>query len=163
MNTTPLLIKPAPPNSGNLRSATPSARQAHPETVTVGDLLADLALIGVMPYGLPSLLLLVGWTLLVLFLAGPFLVLVTIVLAMSVVVGVAAAAVVLPYLLVRSVRGYQGRRPHRRWLLDGVRDRRAPVELSRPAHVHIAVGVPPRRTLPFRRYENEPKSWSRSQ
>ena len=141
MNTTPPLIKPPPPSSGYLRSATPSARPAHSETVTVGDLLADLPLIATMPYGLPSVLLLVGWTLLVLSLAGPFLVLVTIVLAMSVVVAVTAAAVALPYLLVRSVRGYQARRPRRRRLLYGVPVRRAAVQLSRPAHVHVAAGV----------------------
>jgi hypothetical protein len=141
MNTAPPLIKPPPPSCGNLRSATSSARSAQSETVTVGDLLADLPPIGIMPYGLPSALLLVGWTLLVLSLAGPFLVLVTIVLAMSVVVAVTAAVVVLPYLLVRSVRGYRARRPRRRRLLDRVPERRGAVQLSRPAHVHVAVGI----------------------
>jgi hypothetical protein len=126
MNTTPPLIKPPPPPSaGNLRCANPSARPPHSENSPGSELAEDLLLTGIVPYGLPSGLLLAGWTLLVLSLAGPFLVLVTIVLAMSVVVAVIAAAVVLPYLLVRSVHRYWSRRPSRSGLSHRVHPRHA--------------------------------------
>jgi hypothetical protein len=130
MNTTPPLIKPPPQlSAANLRGGTPSARPLHSENSPDGDLAADLLLIGIVPYGLPSGLLLAGWTFLALSLAGPFLVLVAIVLAMAVVVGVTAALVVLPYLLVRGVLRYGARRPRRHRLSDEVRERRAAAQL----------------------------------
>jgi hypothetical protein len=150
MNTTPPFITPPPrPSTGNLRSTTPSARPPHSENPTDRDLAAGIPLIGIVPFGLPSPLLVLGWTFLALSLAGPFLVLVTVVLVTAVVVGVAAAAVVPPYLLVRSVAERQARQPRRRRLSDEVRERRATVQLSSPAHLHVAVRLPTEARAPL--------------
>jgi hypothetical protein len=72
----------------------------------LSDADADLPLIGVVPFGLPCVLLLAGWTFLALALAGPFLVLVTIVAASMVLVAITAVVVAVPYLIARSLHRY---------------------------------------------------------
>jgi len=111
MNTTTPYIKPPPPPSAvSRRSTTLGGRPPHPETSTVGGLLgADLPLIGIVPFGLPSVLFVAGWVLLALCLVGPFVLLLTIALAMVIVVAVTAGFLALPYLLVRGLHGYRVR------------------------------------------------------
>jgi hypothetical protein len=110
--TTPLIKPPPPPSAGNLPSATTSTRAAHSEAPTIGEVLGvDLPLIGIVPYGLPPLILVAGWVLLALALTGPFLLLVTIALATGIVVAITAAILAPPYLLARSLHRYRARRP----------------------------------------------------
>jgi hypothetical protein len=126
MNTTTTHITPPPsPSTGNLCSAARTARRPRSESSTVDGLFgADLPLIGIVPFGLPSLLFLAGWVLLALCLVAPFVLLLTIALATAIVVGTSAAIVALPYLLVRSLNRYRVRRPSRRPLVHWVRWRR---------------------------------------
>ena len=125
MNSTPPIIKPPPPPSaGNPRGATPGARPAHSETSPVADLLgADLSLIGIVPFGLPSAVLLAGWVLLTLCLIEPFVLLLTTVLATVIFVAIAVAILALPYLLVRGLHRYRSGRPIRHPLVHRVRER----------------------------------------
>jgi hypothetical protein len=88
---------------------------AHPASsadLTADDVFEETsALVGVVPfYGPPVVLLAAPWLFLSLILAGPFAVLVTLVLAVLVaaaLVALACAILASPYLLVRGVRGYR--------------------------------------------------------
>jgi hypothetical protein len=162
--TTPLIKPPPPPSAGNLPSATTSTRAAHSEAPTIGEVLGvDLPLIGIVPYGLPPLILVAGWVLLALALTGPFLLLVTIALATGIVVAITAAILAPPYLLARSLHRYRTRRPNERQIFHRVRERHptghgsptqrraaglinppaaqipATAQLYTPAHVHSPV------------------------
>ena len=141
MNTITTHIQQPPPRSaGNPRGATRSARRPHSETsALVGVLGADLALIGIVPFGLPSVMLLGGWTFLALALAGPFLTLAVIVLAMLIVAATTAAIVALPYLIVRSLHRYRARRPSRRPL---IRRERHPQGSPPPSAAQLPGAVP---------------------
>jgi hypothetical protein len=94
------------------RPHTPAAASALP---TVGEEADEtLPLVGAVPiYGPPIIVLAAPWLLLSLMLAGPFAVLVTLVVALvavAVLVGLIGAILATPYLLVRHVRRY--RAPH---------------------------------------------------
>ena len=81
---------------------------------TAGAMLDEiLPLIGVIPVAGPAAILVAGpWLLLALMLAGPFALLVTLVVvlaAAAAVVGLIGAILATPYLLVRRLRGYRAR------------------------------------------------------
>ena len=95
------------------------------------DTLAEItALIGFVPYyGPPAVFLLVPWLLLVLALAGPFAVLLTLVAGMMIVATALAAIVSIlaaPYLLVRRI----------------LRSRPRHVSVPSPAAHAVAIGSP---------------------
>jgi hypothetical protein len=102
MNTTAL--------QGHNASTSPSEHR------TFGETLAEIIPLveGIAGYGPPVILLVGPLTLFGLLLAGPFAFLLALVVAMlvaaTVLVAIAAAIVAAPYLLVRHVRGRQGRR-----------------------------------------------------
>jgi hypothetical protein len=82
---------------------------AHP---TVGETLAEtLPLVGVVPvYGPPVIVVAGPWLLLALMVAGPFALLVTLVVlltAAAALVGLIGAILAAPYLLFRHLRGYR--------------------------------------------------------
>lgn len=86
---------------------------------------ADLPPIGIVPYGLPSVALLAGGLFLALSLAGPFLVLVTIVLATAIFIAFTAGVLAAPYRLIRGIHRYRERRPSRRPLAHPVAQRQS--------------------------------------
>lgn len=124
MNSTTTPIASPPRGTGHLQGGARTARRPQPGTPTEGSLAADLPLLGVIPFGLPSAIFLAGWVFLALALAGPFLALVVIVLASALFVGAAAAIAVVPYLLVRGLHRYRMHRAAERLQ----RDERSAVE-----------------------------------
>jgi hypothetical protein len=116
MNTTALIGPPAVPGPAAPRgdaghNAVPSASD-HP---TLGEMLAEIIpLIDAIPgYGPPVIFLAGPWLLLVLMLSGPFAFLVVLVVFMvvaaTVVVALTAMVLVVPWVLARRVRGQRAR------------------------------------------------------
>jgi hypothetical protein len=99
------LIEPRAASSG----ARPDARPSASDAPTVGEVLGEIIpVVGVVAGAGPPVVFVLGpWLLLALMLAGPFAVLVTLVVAMLVAAGLAAAIVAVPYLLIRVVHRHR--------------------------------------------------------
>jgi hypothetical protein len=74
-------------------------------------------------------------------LAGPFLVLVTIVLATAIFIAFTAAVLVAPYLLIRGIHRYRERRPSRRPLVHPVAQRQRAVGTAICVLAAVSEGV----------------------
>ncbi len=111
MTTTELIRSPrAPSLTDPWGGARRGARPAAFTNPTFGETLDEtLPLIGVVPVAGPPIVLLVGpWLLFALMLAGPFALLLTLVVllvAARALVGLIGAVLAAPYLLVRQLRG----------------------------------------------------------
>ena len=112
MSTTELITPPRAPSPPEPGSGAHSAASADP---TLGEMVVETAgLVGVVPgYGPPVALVAAPWLLLSLMLAGPFAVLVTLVVllfAMAALVALIGAILAAPYLVFRHLRGYRAPR-----------------------------------------------------
>lgn len=116
MRTKTIKPPPLPPSSGHPRSATRNARPLDSELPPIGQRLGEiLPLIFVVPVaGPPAILVVVPWVLFALMLTGPFLLLVTFVLAGFILVGITAVILAPPYLLLSRLREHSTRRHERR-------------------------------------------------
>lgn len=127
MNTGELITPPPPPSSaGHPRSADHSARTSESDPPSVGEMLGEIVpLVGFVAVAGPPVIFVVGpWALVVLALIGPFLLLLSFVLAAALVVAVGAAFLAPPYLLVRHIRVHRTHRPAHHALADLLREHR---------------------------------------
>jgi hypothetical protein len=123
MNATELIEPPPPQSAGHYRSAIPNAPTFDFEPQTAGAVLDEvLPLIGVVAMaGPPVVFVVVPWVLFALMLVGPFLLLVTFVLAGVILFALAVAILSPPYLLVRYLRTRWTRQPNPRPLARRLR------------------------------------------
>lgn len=100
---------PSPPITGRQPGETPDRSPSDSEFPPFEERLEEIVpLIGFVPVAGPPVFLVVGpWVLFALMLTGPFLLLVTFVLAALILVAIVAGAVAPAYLLVRHVRRHR--------------------------------------------------------
>lgn len=110
MNTLEQIPSP-PPRPDDRRSAAPNGRRPGSQPPTFAETLNEILPLhfAVPVAGPPAILILGPWLLLVLLLAGPFLLIVTFALAEAILAALTAAILVAPYLLLRHVRQPQTR------------------------------------------------------